>query len=188
MDNRGEILIYQARNGKTDVNVKLEQDTVWLTQKQIAVLFGTDRSVITKHLRNIIRSGELDNSVCAKFAHTAGDGKVYTTTFYNLDAIISVGYRVNSMKATQFRIWATTTLKTHITRGVTFNEKRLQELEKKVSAHGDSIFTLYHNVNKMILKMPRKDVVDALADDVEKMKTEINKVLEYIKPQAANHA
>lgn len=111
--NKGEIIIYQTKQGPK-LDVKMEKQTVWLTQAQIGLLFNTERSVITKHLRNIFESGELKgNSVCAIFAHTASDGKIYKTQFYNLDVIISVGYRVNSKRATQFRIWATKTLKDH---------------------------------------------------------------------------
>src|SRR3989338_6001263 len=92
---KGEIVIYQTKDKKVQLEVKLEQETVWLTQKQIAELFKADRTVITKHLGNIFNIRELDkNSVCAKIAHTAADGKVYSTTFYKLDAVISVGYRV----------------------------------------------------------------------------------------------
>lgn len=126
--SKGEIAIYRTKDKKVHLEVKLEHETVWLTQKQIAVLFKIERSVITKHLRNIFRHKELEqNSVCAKIAHTAPDGKVYQTTFYNLDVIISVGYRVNSSRATQFRIWATNVLKRHLINGYTLNEKRLRE-------------------------------------------------------------
>ncbi|MCX5770124.1 MAG: virulence RhuM family protein [Candidatus Hydrogenedentes bacterium] len=91
------IVLYHAPDGQVSLDVRLERDTVWLTQKQMAALFDTERSVITKHLRNVLKEGELDReAVCAKFAHTAEDGKVYQTSFYNLDAIISVGYRVKS--------------------------------------------------------------------------------------------
>ncbi len=101
-----EFLLYKFPNGKVKVEIFLHDETVWLTQARIAALFNIDRSVITKHLRNIFKSGELkESSVCANFAHTAADGKNYKTKFYNLDAIISVGYRVNSKQATHFRIW-----------------------------------------------------------------------------------
>ena len=91
-------------------------DTIWATQKQIAQLFHIERTVVTKHLKNIFSSDELEeNSVCAIFAHTADDGKTYNTQFYNLDAIISVGYRINFKQATHFRKWATSVLKDHIT-------------------------------------------------------------------------
>ena len=92
------------------VDVFYHDESVWMTQKKMGELFEKDRSVITKHLKNIFKTGELnEETVCANFAHTAADGKTYQTKYYNLDAIISVGYRVNSYKATQFRIWATRT-------------------------------------------------------------------------------
>ena len=113
--------------------MKLEQNTVRLTQKQIAVLFGTKRPAITKHLHNIFNCKELpENSVCSILEHTAPDGKSYRTKFYNLDAIISIGYRVNSARATQFRIWATSVLKKHLIEGYALNEKRLLEQEDKI--------------------------------------------------------
>ena len=100
-------MCYTTPNGKVKVEIYLQNETIWLTQQKIADLFGVDRSVITQHLKNIFESNELDkNSVSAKIAHTASDGKTYTTQFYNLDTIISVGYRVNSQRATQFRQWA----------------------------------------------------------------------------------
>ena len=109
---KGEIVLYRTSDGKTALDVRLEQETLWLSQEQMGVLFQTERSVITKHLRNIFRSGELvKDSACAKFAHTAEDGKTYQTLFYSLDAILSVGYRVNSLRGTHFRIWATNVLR-----------------------------------------------------------------------------
>lgn len=105
----------------------MQDETIWLTQQKIADLFGVDRTVVTKHLKNIFESNELDpNSVCAKIAHTAADGKIYPTQFYNLDAIISVGYRVNSSQATAFRIWATERLKEYIIKGFTMDDERLK--------------------------------------------------------------
>ena len=104
---KGEIIIYKGETGP-EIQVKLENETVWLTQKQLADLFQIERSVITKHLNNIFKTTELSqNSVCAFFAHTAADGRTYKTQYYNLDAIISVGYRVSSKRATQFRICQT---------------------------------------------------------------------------------
>ena len=132
---KGEIVIYRAKDKKVRLEVKLEQETVWLTQKQIALLFGTQRPAITKHLYNIFKSGELpEDSVCSILEHTASDGKKYQTKFYNLDAVISIGYRVNSSRATQFRIWATNILKRHIIDGYTLNEKRLNEQAQKLQA------------------------------------------------------
>ncbi|MGC1377378.1 MAG: RhuM family protein [Anaerolineales bacterium] len=100
-----EIILYTTPDRRKTVSVHYEDETVWLTQKQLAELYNVDRSVITKHLKNIFAEGELqENSICAIFAHTAEDGKDYQTNFYNLDAIISVGYRVNSEQATRFRM------------------------------------------------------------------------------------
>ncbi|MFA7254545.1 MAG: virulence protein RhuM/Fic/DOC family protein [Candidatus Omnitrophota bacterium] len=137
---QGNIVLYKDR-----IEVRLERDTVWLTQEQMASLFGTQRPAMTKHLSNIFSSNELDKrSVCSILEHTARDGKVYKTRFYNLDAIISVGYRVNSAKATRFRIWATNVLKKHLVDGYTINDKRLKtdqikyrELQKAVALVGN---------------------------------------------------
>ena len=131
--SKGEILLYKTPEGDTDIDVKLDQETVWLTQKQLSQLFQTERSVITKHINNILKTKELQrNSVCAKFAHTATDGKIYTSNFYNLDMIISVGYRVNSKRGTQFRIWANKVLKEYLIKGYALNEKKLKEQTEKI--------------------------------------------------------
>jgi len=130
---KGEIVIYRTEDGKATVDVQLREETVWLTQNQIAALFGTQRPAITKHLRNIFKSKELrEGSVSSVLEHTARDGKTYRTRFYNLDAILSLGYRVNSRRATQFRIWANTVLREHLVRGYTLNEKRLQENRQRL--------------------------------------------------------
>lgn len=122
-----EILLYTTPNGQVKVEIYLQNETIWLTQQKMADLFGVDRTVITKHLRNIFKTNELNEfSVCAKIAHTADDGKTYQTQFYNLDAIISVGYRVNSSQATAFRIWATERLKEYIIKGFTMDDERLK--------------------------------------------------------------
>jgi len=123
-----DFVFYPTSDGKLKISVIIQHETVWLTQQQISDLFGRDRSVITKHLQNIFESGELvEDSVCANFAHTATDDKVYQTKYYNLDAIISVGYRVNSRQATQFRIWATKTLKEYLVKGFVLDDQRLKQ-------------------------------------------------------------
>lgn len=127
--NNGEIIIYQTEDGRTQLEVRLENENVWLSQQQIANLFGVQRPAITKHLRNIFESGELEeNSVSSILEHTASDGKNYKTQFYNLDAIISVGYRVNSLQATHFRRWATERLKEYLIKGFAMDDKRLKEM------------------------------------------------------------
>ncbi|WP_301006341.1 MULTISPECIES: virulence RhuM family protein [Helicobacter] len=121
------IIIYQDSANNPAINIRLENETLWLTQRQIAELFDKDRSVITKHIKNIFEEGELvENSVCAKIAHTANDGKTYETLYYNLDMIISVGYRVNSKRATQFRQWASKILKEYLIKGFVLDDERLK--------------------------------------------------------------
>ena len=127
------IEIYKSKTGETQVEVRFEHDTVWLNLNQIAQLFGRDKSVISRHLSAVFRDNELDrHSVVAKNATTALDGKTYQVDFYNLDAILSVGYRVNSKQGTQFRIWATQRLRDYLVEGISINKDRLQELEKIV--------------------------------------------------------
>ena len=122
-----EILLYTTPNGKVKVEIYLQNETIWLTQDKIAALFGVQRPAITKHLKNIFESRELsEDSVSSILEHTADDGKIYKTKFYNLDAIISVGYRVNSTQATHFRIWATALLKEYIIKGYTMDDERLK--------------------------------------------------------------
>lgn len=118
------VVIYQTKSGALELRGDFSRETMWATQAQLSEIFETERSVITKHLRNIFSDGELrKNSVCAKFAHTAADGKTYQVDFYNLDVIISVGYRINSKKATLFRQWATKTLREYIVKGYAINPK-----------------------------------------------------------------
>lgn len=126
--DKQQIQIFTSADGQAQLEVALDRDTVWLRQEQMCELFGRERSVITKHIRNVFQEGELEpDSVCAKFAHTAADGKTYQTQYYNLDVIISVGYRVKSPRGVQFRQWATRVLRQHLVDGYTLNERRLQE-------------------------------------------------------------
>ncbi len=124
----GEVIVYESAKGKTQVEVRLQKESLWLSLQQMARLFGRDKSVISRHIQNILKDKELERkSVVANYATTAEDGKNYNVDYYNLDMIISVGYRVNSKQGTQFRIWATQILKQHIVKGFTINEKRLKE-------------------------------------------------------------
>jgi hypothetical protein len=128
LDNQSNFLSYTSNEGKVNIDVFIQDETVWLTQKAISELYGVQRPAITKHLKNIFDSGELqEDSVSSILEHTASDGKKYKTKFYNLDAIISVGYRVNSYQATQFRIWATKTLKEYIIKGFVLDDERLKQ-------------------------------------------------------------
>jgi hypothetical protein len=128
-----EILLYTSPNGHVKVEIYLQNETIWLTQQKIADLFGVDRTVVTKHIGNIFKSGELEEQVvCANFAHTTAHGAIKgktqetITKYYNLDVIISVGYRVNSSQATAFRIWATERLKEYIIKGFTMDDERMK--------------------------------------------------------------
>jgi hypothetical protein len=128
MSAAGQFLLYTAPDGAVKVDVFCRDETVWLTQKALAELFGVKRPAITKHLQNIFKTGELlENSVSSILEHTAADGKKYGTKYYNLDAIIAVGYRVNSYQATQFRIWATKTLREFIIKGFVLDNERLKQ-------------------------------------------------------------
>ena len=137
-----EIVLYQP-NEQMSLEVKLENETVWLTQQQIADLFGVKRPAVTKHLGNIFREGELDiTSVSSILEHTAADGKIYSTQFYNLDAILSVGYRVNSKNATLFRRWANQVLKEYMLRGYAVNQRIVyveEYFDKRLRAHEQRI-------------------------------------------------
>ena len=122
-----EIVMYQTEDGLTKIETTFDNDTVWLSIDQMAELFQRDRSVIGKHVRNIFKEGELErNSVWAKFAYTASDGKEYQVDYYNLDVIISVGYRVKSLRGTQFRIWASNVLKEYMKKGFAMNDDLLK--------------------------------------------------------------
>ena len=128
MSQEIQFILYNLpeENGKAQVIIR--DETLWCTQKAMAQLFGVDRTVVSKHLKNIFESSELQqDSVCAKFAHTAEDGKIYNTQFYNLDAVISVGYRVNSLQATRFRQWATKILNEYIKKGFALDDDRLKQ-------------------------------------------------------------
>ena len=125
-----QFILYNLPEKEGKVRVIIRDETLWCTQKAMAQLFGVDRTVVSKHLKNIFESAELQqDSVCAKFAHTAEDGKIYNTQFYNLDAVISVGYRVNSLQATRFRQWTTKILNEYIKKGFVLNDDRLKQGE-----------------------------------------------------------
>ena len=125
----GEMIIYENSDGKTIIDVRFDEDTLWLTQIQMADLFGVQKAAISKHLKNIFESEELiENAVVSILETTAADGKNYPTKYYNLDAVIAVGYRVNSKRATAFRIWATNILKDYIKKGFAMDDDRLKEL------------------------------------------------------------
>src|SRR4030042_2713823 len=125
--NKSELIIYQTEDGQTRLQVKIEDETVWLTQDQMAALFDKGRTTITEHIQNAFKEGELDEkSVCREFRRTGSDGKDYGVKHYNLDVIISVGYRVKSLRGTQFRIWATQRLREYIVKGFVLDDERFK--------------------------------------------------------------
>ncbi|WP_456084244.1 virulence RhuM family protein [Leyella stercorea] len=127
MDDKGLFLLYQTPDGDSQIEVKLQNDTVWLSLDQMAELFQRNKSTISRHIKNVLEDGELEeDSVVAKFATTATDGKKYSVAYYNLDMIISVGYRVHSYRGVQFRIWATKVLKEYIVKGFAMNDDLLK--------------------------------------------------------------
>ena len=158
-----EIILYQPDEA-LKLEVRLENETVWLTQQQIADLFGTKRPAITKHLSNIFKSGELDeDSVRSILEHTAGDGKVYKTQFYNLDAILSVGYRVNSRNATMFRRWANQILKEYLLRGYSINQRFMlleDRIDRRLSEYDRHLMLLDEKVDFFVRSslQPREGV------------------------------
>ena len=148
------VVVYRSADNAVQLDVQLARETVWLTQLQMADLFGVQRPAITKHLGNIFKEGELDpSSVSSILEHTAADGKIYRTQFYNLDAILSVGYRVNSIYATQFRQWASRVLKDYLLRGYALNPHLRymeQRIDNKLQEHTEQIHELQDKVDFFI--------------------------------------
>ena len=155
-----DIVIFKNGELELEVSVSEDKETVWLSLDQMAELFKRDRSVIGKHVRNIFKEGELQKeSVWAKFAYTAADGKVYDVDYYNLDVIISVGYRVKSKQGTQFRIWATSILKDYMIKGYAVNQKRLEALDRTVKIQSRIIASTLELDEKEVL-----NVIETYAD------------------------
>jgi len=162
----GDVVIYQADNGQTSLQVHLDLETVWLSLNQMADLFSRDKSVISRHLHNIFREGELTHdSVVAKFATTAADGKTYQVEYFNLDVIISVGYRVKSQQGTRFRQWATQVLRSHIVNGYTVNEQRLGEESAKLQEMRQTMELLARTLaTQELVSDTGKDVLKVITD------------------------
>jgi len=164
-NKKGEIIIYKTSKNEVELKVRFENENIWLSLNQIAKLFGRDKSVISRHLSNIFKSRELSkNSVVAKIATTAADGKIYQVKFYSLDAIICVGYRVNSQRATQFRIWATKILKQYILKGYSINKNRLAEARDKFNELQNAVSFLQRKSQKKLLKGQECEILSLLAD------------------------
>ena len=166
MEQQNNIVIYQTENGKTKLDVHLQKQTIWLSLDEISSLFQKNKSTISRHIKNIFLSEELDReSVVANFATTAKDGKIYQVDYYNLDMIISVGYRVNSKIATQFRKWATGILKQYLVDGYAVNEKRLQEQKSKISQLQNAIKLLNRSIEHQADNLDDAKKLSALMAD-----------------------
>lgn len=161
---KGEMIIYETSNGPK-LEVRLEGDMIWLTQAQVATLFDTKRGVITKHIKNIFKDDELEEKSNVQKMHLANSDK--PVSLYSLDAIISVGYRVNSGRATQFRIWATKTLKDHLVQGYTVNEMRLLGAREKLSELQETISFLREKSKHVLMSGQEQEIFDLLANYVE---------------------
>ncbi len=160
---KGEIIIYKSRRGP-DIQVKLQENNVWLDAHLLAKLFDVDRTVIVKHINNIYKTNELSKkSTCAKIAQLAADGKVRKMNLYNLDMIISVGYRVNSKQATQFRIWATKTLREHLVKGYTLNEKRLLQYQNSFQDLQETIVMLQEKSKHKLFTGQEQEILNLLS-------------------------
>jgi prophage maintenance system killer protein len=164
-ENKGEIIIYKAEEGP-ELKVTLEKETVWLSLQQMADLFQRDKSVVFRHIKNVYKDGELSqNSVVAFFATTAADGKTYNVEYFNLDMIISVGYRVNSKRGTQFRIWATKHLRDYLLKGYLVNEKRLQENQQlKLKELQQAVSLMQHALETRRLDGYEKELLSIITD------------------------
>lgn len=169
--NKGEIVIYRTAKKEVGLKVRLEKETVWLDAHQMAQVFNIDRTVIVKHIRNIYKTGELPEiSTCAKIAQVAADGKIRRMNLYNLNMIISVGYRVNSKRATQFRIWATKVLKSYLVQGYAINQKPLLETREKFKELQNTITFLQEKSQKKLLEGQEKEILNLLAGYAKTLK------------------
>ncbi len=156
-----KIAIYQSEDGSINIKARLDDKTIWLTQAQITELFGSSKSNISEHIKQIFAEDELDISVVRKFRTTASDGKVYNVTYYNLDMIISVGYRVKSKVATNFRKWATKTLRDYIVNGFAINEQRLKEKESQLETLKKAINLIERGLSNQIENMNQAKLLNS---------------------------
>ncbi len=164
---KNQILIYKPKGGDIEVEVKLDRETIWLTLNQIAYLFGVQKAAISKHIKNIFSSGELDrNSTVSKMETVQIEGKrkiKRKLTYFNLDVIIAVGYRVNSFRATQFRIWATKVLKNYLTKGYVINEKRLISSQNRLKNLQETIKLLEEKIAHPVIAGQEKEILKFLS-------------------------
>jgi len=201
MNTANQIQLFQAADGKIELEVSLDQDTAWLSLDQMVELFTRDKSVISRHISNIFKEGELvRDSVVAKNATTAADGKIYQVSYFNLDVIISVGYRVKSPRGVQFRQWATGVLKQHLVEGYTLNQRRLQERgiefeqvvqllsqtlanQQLVTEQGEAVLQVIHDYARswsLLQGYDAQSIVDQAARQTDMARLELGQVLPAI--------
>jgi len=165
ISKKGEIIIYQTPDKKVRIDVSLQNETIWIDAHKIAKIFDVNRPAIVKHIANIYKTGELsENSTCSILEQVAADGKVRKMNMYNLDMVISVGYRVNSKRATQFRVWATNTLKNYLVKGYAINEKRLLETENKFKELQSAVEFLKQKSKHELMSGQEQEILNLLAD------------------------
>lgn len=190
--NKGEIVIYKPAKGEVELRVQFKDETVWLNAHQMAHIFNVNRPAVVKHIHNIYKAKELEKkSTCSILEQVAADGKIRKMNLYNLDMIISVGYRVNSQRATQFRIWATKVLKDYLLQGYAVNDKRLMEARNKFNKLQETINFLQRKSKAKLLQGQEKEILNLLSDysktlsllekyDKNKLKIEKGKKAKFI--------
>ncbi len=171
MKKVNQVTIYKTKGGEISINVDFDRDTVWLSQKQMSSLFNKDIRTINEHIGNVFKEHELEKkSVIRKFRITADDGKQYLTNFYNLDVVISVGYRVKSIQGTQFRIWATKILKQYLVKGYAINQKRLKEQEKSLKTLSDSVALIKSKIKLPVLAGQENELLEIIKNYVDSLR------------------
>ena len=185
MENKGEMMIYKGKNGKLELKVKLDQNDVWLTQKDLTKLFKTTKPNISMHIRNIFQEDELEESSVVKdFLTTASDGKNYTIRYYNLDMVLSVGFRVKSKEAIRYRNWARNVLKNHIVKGYTIKLDQIKNMEQSIGFLKESFQLTRFRMDKFlgnIGELARRDVVNSIDDKIERLRMDYESLVKMLK-------
>lgn len=192
-EKHGEIVVYNVKKGQVEIGVKLEDSDIWLNQDQMSKLFGKSRVTITEHLISLFKEEELEEKVvCRKFRHTTQHGAIQGKTqekdvnYYNLDAIISVGYRVHSKEGTRFRIWARGVLKDHIVKGFTYRPDRFKELEDRVNNIQNTIETSRGLIKNTLTYSAKKERVEQVVQEIEKIKKDIERINKSVENLSKN--
>lgn len=180
-ENKYELIKFEDGEFNLDVNVSPNEDTVWLTQAEMALLFDVDRTRITRHVNNILKENELPISVCAEKALTATDGKIYITKMYNLDMIIAVGYRVNSKRGTLFRRWANQVLKQYLINGYSINDKRCLDCQENIISLNNKVNSLIENNNDLNNRLLSLEYTETILSDKLFYEGQIFDAYSYIK-------